>query len=99
MKIARDIASLREAARKLDRFGFVSGTSTHQDRLAQIRRVYEADKVTIDPHTADAVQVAQTSGVEGPIVVLETALPVKFADTIVEAIGMVPPRPARFDGI
>ena len=31
--------------------------------------------------------------------VLETALPVKFADTIVEAIGMVPPRPQRFEGI
>ncbi|AQP45454.1 threonine synthase [Tessaracoccus flavus] len=94
-----DLSGADEFRGQLDRFGFVSGTSTHQDRLAQIRRVYEADKVTIDPHTADAVQVAQTSGVQGPIVVLETALPVKFADTIVEAIGMVPPRPARFDGI
>ena len=94
-----DLSEAPEFAGQTERFGFVSGTSTHADRLAQIRRVYEADSVTIDPHTADAVQVATTSGVEGPIVVLETALPVKFADTIVEAIGMVPPRPQRFEGI
>ena len=30
---------------------------------------------------------------------LETALPVKFAETIVEAIGRQPERPSRFAGI
>lgn len=30
---------------------------------------------------------------------LETALPIKFADTIVEALGAPPARPAQFDGI
>ena len=94
-----DLSGTAEFQGQLERFGFVSGTSTHADRLRQIRRVYERDRVTIDPHTADGVQVASTSGVEGPIIVLETALPVKFAETIVEALGMVPPRPARFDGI
>jgi threonine synthase len=34
-----------------------------------------------------------------PMIVLETALPVKFAGTIVEAIGREPERPSRFDGI
>lgn len=53
----------------------------------------------IDPHTADGVHVARRSGVEGPIIVLETALPIKFSDTIVEAIGMVPPLPARFEDL
>ena len=81
------------------RFGFVAGTSTHADRLAEIRRVYEADGVVIDPHTADAVHVARGIDVDTLVVVLETALPVKFAETIVEAIGLVPPVPARFVGI
>lgn len=85
------------------RFGFTSGSSSHADRLAQIRQTHESDGVLIDPHTADAVQVARqklASGeVSGAVVVLETALPVKFAETITEALGIVPPRPAAFEGI
>ena len=86
-----------------ERYGFVSGSSTHADRLAQIRATYAADGVLIDPHTADAVQVARrllaAGDVTGTVVALETALPVKFAATITEALGIIPPRPARFDGI
>ena len=63
-----------------DRFGFVSGSSTHADRLVEIRATWESDGVLIDPHTADGVHVARrllASGkVTGPVVVLETALPV-----------------------
>ena len=59
-----------------DRFGFVSGSSTHADRLAEIRATWENDRVLIDPHTADGVHVARrllASGeVTGPVVVLET---------------------------
>jgi len=96
---AFDLSATPEFAAQLDRFGFVSGTSTHADRIAEIRRVHEADGVVIDPHTADGVHVAALSDVAGPIVVLETALPVKFAESIVEAIGVAPPRPERFAGI
>jgi threonine synthase len=96
---AFDLSATPEFAAQLDRFGFVSGTSTHADRIAEIRRVREADGVVIDPHTADGVHVAALSDVTGPIVVLETALPVKFAESIVEAIGVAPPRPERFAGI
>jgi len=34
-----------------------------------------------------------------PMVVLETALPIKFAATIEEALGHAPERPAKFEGI
>ena len=34
-----------------------------------------------------------------PMIVLETALPAKFAATIVEALGAPPPRPAAQIGI
>ena len=33
------------------------------------------------------------------MIVLETALPIKFAATIVEALGCEPDRPAKFEGI
>ena len=79
------------------RYGFDSGKSSHADRLATIRDTYERHGMVIDTHTADAVKVAVAhlqSGV--PMIVLETALPVKFAETIVEAIGIEPARPPKF---
>ncbi len=82
------------------RYGFVSGKSTHADRLATIRDTHQRFGVTIDTHTADGVKVAREHTTPGqPMLVLETALPIKFAETIVEALGHAPERPARFAGI
>jgi len=82
------------------RYGFVSGKSTHANRLATIRQVFEHYGVMIDTHTADGVKVAREHLQTGvPMLVLETALPIKFAGTIVEALGREPERPAKFEGI
>ena len=82
------------------RYGFVSGKSTHADRLATIRAVYEQSGTIIDTHTADGVKVAAPFTRTGvPMIVLETALPIKFAAAIEEALGRPPERPARFAGI
>ena len=83
------------------RYGFVSGKSSHADRLATIRDTRKRFSFTIDPHTADGVKVARDYLGAGavPMIVLETALPIKFAETITEALGQPPERPARFDGI
>ncbi|MGH8721070.1 MAG: threonine synthase, partial [Burkholderiales bacterium] len=77
--------------------GFVSGSSTHADRIATIRGLREDCGVTVDPHTADGVKV----GLEGreagvPLICLETAQPAKFAATLEEALGRAPARPAGF---
>ena len=81
-------------------FGFVSGRSTHADRLATIREAWERSATMIDTHTADGLKVARENRVIGvPMIVLETALPAKFAQTIQEAIGRVPPRPAALAGL
>jgi threonine synthase len=78
----------------------VSGTSRHADRLATIRQVYEATGRIVDPHTADGIKVAREYCRRGePMICLETAQPAKFAETIVEAIGRLPPRPAALDGL
>ena len=85
------------------RWGFVSGSSSHADRLATIRSLDAETGVVIDPHTADGVHVAREflaeASVAKPIIVLETALPVKFSATIVAALGREPERPAAFDGV
>ena len=81
-------------------YGFLSGKSTHADRLATIQNVYVRFNDIIDTHTADGVKVARDHLKAGvPMVVLETALPIKFAETIEEALGQLPPRPAQFEGI
>ncbi len=86
-----------DAAKK---YGFASGKSTHADRLATIKGTFERFGVTIDTHTADGVKVAREHLQAGqPMLVLETALPIKFAETIVEALGHEPERPAKFAGI
>jgi threonine synthase len=83
-----------------DRYGFVSGKSTHADRLATIRDTWQRHEVMIDTHTADALKVAQAYRESGvPMIVLETALPIKFSETIVEALGREPDRPPKFEGI
>ena len=85
-----DLAS--ELPRLTGEFGFGSGTSTHDDRLATIRGVYEATGEIIDPHTADGVKVARDYVEEGvPMLVMETAKPAKFQETITEAIGVTIP--------
>ena len=85
---------------RLPQFGFVSGKSTHADRLATIRRMDERYGVLVDTHTADGLKVAQEQAVPGmPVLALETAQAAKFEETIVEALGRQPERPAALRGI
>jgi len=81
-------------------YGFVAGTSTHADRLMTIRATFERSGVLVDPHTADGLKVAsQYLEPDIPMLVLETALPVKFAQTIVEATGQWPAIPAGLEDL
>jgi len=78
-------------------FGFVSSRSSHQDRVAMIRSVYQRYGVIVDTHTADGIK----AGLEHrdpaiPLVCLETAQPAKFAETIREALGRDPERPGAY---
>ena len=86
-------------AEATSRYGFVSGKSRHADRLATIRDVFQRFGMIIDTHTADGVKVAREQVAAEPMIVLETALPIKFAATIEEALGQQPDRPAKFVGI
>ena len=96
-----DLSGTEEFAKLQQNFGFCAASSTHADRLAQIRRTWEESHYLLDPHTADGVQVARQlrEKLDGPVAVMETALPVKFEETIAEAVGFVPPVPPRFADI
>jgi threonine synthase len=95
-----DLSADPAFAQAASRFGFASSRSTHADRLATIRDTDKRFATLIDTHTADGLKAAREHLVPGiPMIVLETALPIKFAETIVEALGREPERPARFEGI
>ena len=80
--------------------GFASAKSTHAQRLATIGELWREKGIMIDPHTADAVKCARDMRRPGvKMMVLETALPAKFSDTIREATGLEPPVPASYADI
>jgi threonine synthase len=84
----------------LAKFGFASAKSTHADRLKTIRDMWEKYGVMVDPHTADGIKVGLEQRRPGlPLICLETALPAKFEETIVEALGRKTERPAAMQGI
>ncbi len=84
----------------LSKFAFASGKSTHINRLNTIREVWEEYGVMIDTHTADGLKVGlEQRRPNLPLICLETALPAKFAETIHEALGREPERPASMNGI
>jgi threonine synthase len=110
----RDGARVRELWRRLGETGeidlsgpayardgvFVSGKSTHADRLSTIKKAFESYGTMIDPHTADGVKVGLEQREPAvPMICLETALPVKFAATIRAALGREPERPAELAGL
>ena len=88
------------AFQTLQQFSFFSGSSSHQNRLDTIRQIDAEYGVMIDPHTADGVQVARHYLQPGiPMIVLETALPIKFAETIEAALGRPAECPPAFQSI
>jgi threonine synthase len=94
-----ELTSAEERAR-IAATGFVSGASTHRDRIDTIRSVHATYGVLIDTHTADGVKVGLQQREPGvPLICLETALPAKFAEAIREAIGRDPERPPGYGNL
>ncbi len=95
-----ELTACEDVWKRLPGFGFVSGRSTHADRMNTIRMASEKYRIEIDPHTADGLMVGLQHREEGiPLICLETALPAKFEASMVEALGRKPVRPAALDGI
>ena len=95
---AFDLSGTPEFAAITGRYGFVSGSSTHADRLATIRDTAARFDDVIDTHTADGLKVAREFTEPGvPMIVLETALAAKFEETIIEALGRKPGRPDGYE--
>ena len=68
--------------------------------MSTIRKIYEKYGVLVDTHTADGLKVGlEYREKDIPLICLETALPAKFSESIVEAIGSKPDRPAGYENL
>jgi threonine synthase len=86
--------------KKINDFGMVSGSSNHASRISTIRTIHSRYGIVVDPHTADGFKVGmEHREADVPLICLETALPVKFSESIVEAIGTEPPRPKGHENL
>ena len=85
---------------KIRRSHITSGTSNHEARMSTIRKIYEKYGVLVDTHTADGLKVGlEYREKDVPLICLETALPAKFSESIVEAVGHEPSRPAGYENL
>jgi threonine synthase len=85
---------------RIKTYAIESGSSSHADRMQTIRMAWEKYGVMIDTHTADGLKVGLEHRSDGiPLVCLETALPAKFEDSIREALGIQPERPAGLENL
>ncbi|MEW5982087.1 MAG: threonine synthase [Acidobacteriota bacterium] len=88
LALCRDAAGMRLALR--------GERVSDADTRAAIRDAWRAHGVVLDPHTAVGYRAATRlleRGADGPVVVLATAHPAKFADTIREELGFEPEMP------
>lgn len=96
-----DIGIVDEAVRR----GISSATVTAADRAHAIKQVYDTPgprRTIIDPHTANglaAIEKLHAKEPNIPMLSMETAKPFKFNETMMEILGIEPPRPQRFKGL
>lgn len=74
----------------LGEHGISSGSANERGVRATMNEIVERYGAFIDPHTAVAMAVVLQTKPELPVVVAETALPIKFADTMQRYLGVQP---------
>ncbi len=79
---------------------FDAGRSTMTETAATIASTLEANGYLADPHTATGLHVARTrAGGAAPMIVLATAHPAKFPDSVEAAVGIRPNLPSWLSGL
>jgi threonine synthase len=93
--LARDgVYTVGERARELISAGFACGSCSDGEARRTIADTFERYGYLLDPHTAVAYNVLaryrERTGDAAPAVVVSTASPYKFCDSVLDALGRVP---------
>ncbi len=86
------------------RGGDVWGTSVSDEvTKTRLREIYDTYGYTACPHTAVGLEAAaryrEATGDEAPMIVLATAHPAKFVDTVETALGVTLPKVAALEAL
>tara|TARA_Y100001960_G_C13996506_1_gene504654 strand:- start:53 stop:481 length:429 start_codon:yes stop_codon:yes gene_type:complete len=72
---------------------FSSESLSEEEIKSVIKHVYQKQKILVDPHTAVAIGALDKIPLEGKSVVLATAHPSKFSNTVMSVTGVKPDLP------
>jgi len=78
---------------------FYSESLSEKETKSVIKEMYKSQKILIDPHTAVAVGVVNKISLEGNTIILATAHPSKFSDTVMQETGIKPELPKNLKNI
>ena len=78
---------------------FSSESLSEKETKSIIKEMYKRQKMLIDPHTAVAVGVINKISLEGNTIILATAHPSKFSETVMQETGVKPELPKNVKNI
>ena len=74
---------------------FYAVSISEEETKSIIKKIYKDEKILIDPHTAVAISAVDKVSLEGETIVLGTADPSKFSDTVMKETGKMPELPEK----
>ena len=90
---------LEEQEVKKIKESFCAESSTDEETKLVIKEVFKNKNFFIDPHTAVAISAANKINLKENTIILSTAHPAKFSDTVLEQTGKKPELPENLKGI
>ena len=78
---------------------FCSESLSEEETKSVIKDIYRKQEILIDPHTAVAIGAANKISLEGNTVILATAHPSKFSETVMKATGIKSDLPENLKNI
>ena len=78
---------------------FCSESMSEEETKSIINKMYNTQGLLIDPHTAVAIGVSQKISISGKTIVLATAHPAKFSDTVMKQTNIKPELPESLKNI
>ena len=91
--------AIKDGAMTVMREGFAAGACDTERAGARIARTLAETDITVDPHTAVGLDVAERHAGHAPMVTLATAHAAKFPEAVERAIGRPPRVPDRLAGL
>ena len=104
LKLMNDLNERGEFTLKNDELkkikeNFYSESLSEEETKSVIKETYKSQEMLIDPHTAVAIGVVNKISLEGKTIILATAHPSKFSDTVVKETGIKPELPKNLSNI